>query len=78
MEYAIFILTFIFILWAHHRIKYSKSNYGKFEYYLNGEANNLKSLIILFEIFMLIGLIILCVYLGGLLTKHFLSILNFK
>lgn len=34
---VIFIGAFLILLWAYHRIKYSNSNYGKFEYYLAGE-----------------------------------------
>ena len=35
----IFCVVSIFILLIYHRIKYYKSNYGKFEYYLTGESN---------------------------------------
>jgi hypothetical protein len=44
MGYIYFIIIILTILWAFHRVKHRNSGYQKFEYYLNGEVNDVSGL----------------------------------
>jgi len=59
----IFICLVALLVWAYHRYKYSKTNYNKFEYYLNG--NPLQGFIIVTEIAIIAFAIIGGIYVGA-------------
>lgn len=67
----IFIFIVITAIYIYHRIKYSKSNYGKFEYYLDGKTS-ITTIIIVYEILMFFILAIsITVSFGCLISKLF-------
>lgn len=68
----LFIIVFIFILLIYHRLRYYKSNYGKFEYYLTGESKMADILIfsdMIFQFIFCVGVVIL--------FGHFISLIIF-
>lgn len=74
--YLIFIYVSLFIWDIYHRVKYRKSNYGKYEYYLQGETNETSALIlIVFECVSALAIIVACIYFGGEFLKCLLTYL---
>jgi hypothetical protein len=66
MEYVICVILIIFILWVYHRFKYRKSGYQKFEYYLDGEVNDIvKYSVLMFEAVSAVSLLGFVIYFGG-------------
>ena len=56
-------MTFI---WIYHRIKYRKSGYGKFEYYVDAKTSWLICILLyLYEVIFIIAFILSIVYFGG-------------
>lgn len=66
MSYVTFIAIVLTILTAYHYIKYKKSNYGRFEHYLDHETNEVISyLITIWTILLSMCFVIGVIYLGG-------------
>lgn len=70
MEYLIFIYVSLLIWDIYHRVQYRKSNYGKYEYYLRGETNEIMMLLIGFEVISVLAIIVGVIYFGGEFLKY--------
>jgi hypothetical protein len=70
MEYIIFTIISLCVLWLYHRLKYLTSNYGEFEYYLIGETNwVITGLMLLWEILLVTAFVGAIIYSGGQIIK---------
>lgn len=73
MNYIIFISIVLTILTAYHYIKYKRSTYEKFDYYLGGQTHEIISFLITGWITLLfICFIIGSIYFGGELISLFM------
>lgn len=72
MNYIIFIVVALTLIWAYHRYKYHNSGYQVFEYYLSD--NSFKDIILVWDNILKICLIIGIILLGGKLVEYFFNI----